>query len=107
MWAGALTFHIPFRSEASSDGILTAYISIALATSPAIPQPGPHDPQSSKRAIINRNPKTWPPFPRPQSLSDDTAQLHLTLRSPPTALALALAFTPSLTPAIILRASYP
>jgi hypothetical protein len=47
----------------------------------AIPQPGPHDLQSSKRAII-RNPKTWPPFPPPQSLSDDTAQLHLTLRSP-------------------------
>lgn len=46
-----------------------------------IPQPGPHDLQSSKRAFI-RNPKTWPPFPPPQSLSDDTAQLHLTLRSP-------------------------
>ena len=50
--------------------------------SPSTPQPGPHDPQSPKRAIINRNPKTWPPFPPPQSLSDDTAQLHLTLRSP-------------------------
>lgn len=47
----------------------------------AIPQPGIHDLQSSKRAII-RNPKTWPPFPPPQSLTDDTAQLHLALRSP-------------------------
>jgi hypothetical protein len=47
----------------------------------AIPQPGIHDLQSPKRAII-RNPKTWPPFPPPQSLTDDTAQLHLTLRSP-------------------------
>jgi len=47
----------------------------------AIPQPGPHDLPSSKRAIV-RNPKTWPPFPPPQSLTDDTAQLHLTLRSP-------------------------
>ena len=47
----------------------------------AIPQPGPHDLQSSKHAVI-RNPKTWPPFPPPQSLSDDTAQLHLTLRTP-------------------------
>jgi Protein of unknown function (DUF1769) len=47
----------------------------------AIPQPGPHDLQSSKRAII-RNPKTWPPFPPPQSLTDDTSQLHLTLRGP-------------------------
>jgi Protein of unknown function (DUF1769) len=45
----------------------------------AIPQPGPHDLHSSKRTII-RNPKTWPPFPPPQSLTDDTAQLHLTLR---------------------------
>lgn len=51
------------------------------SASPAIPQPGPHDLQSSKRAI-NRNPKTWPPFPPQQSLSDDTSQLHLTLRSP-------------------------
>ena len=51
------------------------------SASPAIPQPGPHDLQSSKRAII-RNPKTCPPFPPPQSLSDDTSQLHLTLRSP-------------------------
>ncbi len=50
--------------------------------SPAIPRPGPHDLQSSKRAIV-RNPKAWPPFPPPQCLSDDTAQLHLTLRSPP------------------------
>lgn len=48
--------------------------------SPVIPQPGPYDMLSSKRAII-RNPKTWPPFPPPQSLSDDTSQLHLTLRS--------------------------
>jgi hypothetical protein len=46
-----------------------------------IPQPGPHDLQSPKRSII-RNPKTWPPFPPPQSLTDDTTQLHLTLRSP-------------------------
>lgn len=50
----------------------------------AISQPGPHDLQSSKRAFIRSSPKTsWPPFPPPQSLSDDTAQLHLTLRSPP------------------------
>jgi hypothetical protein len=49
--------------------------------SPVTPQPGSHDLQSSKRAFI-RNPKTWPPFPPPQSLSDDTAQLHLTLKSP-------------------------
>ena len=48
---------------------------------PAIPRPGPHDLQSSKHAII-RNSKTWPPFPPPQSLSDDTAHLHLTLRCP-------------------------
>ena len=47
----------------------------------AIPQPGPRDLLSSKRAAI-RNPKTWPPFPPPQSLTDDTAQLHLTLRNP-------------------------
>jgi hypothetical protein len=47
----------------------------------AIPQPGPRDLQSSKRAAI-RNPKTWPPFPPPQSLTDETAQLHLTLRNP-------------------------
>jgi hypothetical protein len=46
----------------------------------AVPQPGPRDFQSSKRAIIH-NPKTWPPFPPPQSLSDDTTQLHLTLRN--------------------------
>lgn len=49
----------------------------------AIPQPGPHDLQSSKRAFIRSSPKTWLPFPAPLSLSDDTAQLHLTLRSPP------------------------
>ena len=46
--------------------------------SPAMLQP---EPQLSKRAIVSR--KAWPPFPPPQSLSDDTAQLHLTLRSPP------------------------
>ena len=49
--------------------------------SPVTPQPGSHDLQSSKRAYI-RNPKTWPPFPPPQSLSDDTSQLHHTLKSP-------------------------
>ncbi len=47
--------------------------------SSAIPQPGPHEQQSSKGAISR---KAWPPFPPPQSLSDDTAQLHLMLRSP-------------------------
>jgi hypothetical protein len=51
--------------------------------SSAIPQPGPRDLQSTKRAFIRSSPKTWPPFPPPQSLTDDTAQLHLTLRSPP------------------------
>jgi len=45
--------------------------------SPAMFQP---EPKLSKRAFVSR--KVWPPFPPPQSLSDDTAQLHLTLRSP-------------------------
>jgi hypothetical protein len=45
--------------------------------SPAIFQP---EAQSSKRAVSSR--KAWPPFPPPQSLSDDMAQLHFTL-SPP------------------------
>jgi hypothetical protein len=50
--------------------------------SPATPQLGQYTPQSqsSKRGAINRS--AWPAFPPPQSLSDDTAQLHLTLRSP-------------------------
>jgi hypothetical protein len=34
--------------------------------------------QSSKHVTIDR--EGWPPFPPPQSLSDDTSQLHLTLR---------------------------
>jgi hypothetical protein len=45
-----------------------------------IPQPVPNEPQSSNPAI---NSKAWPPFPPPQSLSEDTAQLHLTLSPPP------------------------
>jgi hypothetical protein len=60
-----------------------AHSRVTLASrspSPANLQPGPHEPRSSKRAI---NDRAWPPFPPSQSLSDDTAQLHLTLRSPP------------------------
>ncbi|KAH9060618.1 hypothetical protein EDB87DRAFT_1683564 [Lactarius vividus] len=39
-----------------------------------------HKPQSLKQ---ESNHDGWPHFPPPQSLSDDTAQLHLTLKSPP------------------------
>jgi hypothetical protein len=39
----------------------------------------PHEPPSSEQKI---NYDGWPDFPPPQSLSDDTAQLHLTLQSP-------------------------
>jgi len=48
--------------------------------SPVTPRPDPQQRRSSERAISR---KAWPPFPPAQSLSDDTAQLHLTLRSPP------------------------
>lgn len=47
--------------------------------SPVTPRPSSHQQQPSEHSI-DRN--TWPPFPPVQSLSDDTAQLHLTLRSP-------------------------
>jgi hypothetical protein len=48
--------------------------------SPVTPRPGPNQGRSSERAI---NRRAWPPFPSAQSLSDDMAQLHLTLRTPP------------------------
>jgi hypothetical protein len=64
---------------AASSPLASRSPSPSASASLAIPQPGPHDLQSPKRAIIH-NTKTWPPFPPPQSLSDDTAQLHLTLR---------------------------
>jgi hypothetical protein len=46
---------------------------------PANLHPGPHELRSSSRRAILHG--AWPPFPPSQSLSDDTAQLHLTLRS--------------------------
>lgn len=47
--------------------------------SPVTPRPGSHQQQPSEHPIDR---KAWPPFPPVQSLSDDTAQLHLALRSP-------------------------
>jgi len=47
--------------------------------SPVTPRPGSQQQQPSEPPIDR---KAWPPFPSVQSLSDDTAQLHLTLRSP-------------------------
>jgi len=47
--------------------------------SPITPRPDSHQQQPSEHPIDR---KAWPPFPTVQSLSDDTAQLHLTLRSP-------------------------
>ena len=49
-------------------------------STPTIPRPITQSSQSPKHAI---NRKAWPQFPPPQSLSDDTSQLHLTLRSLP------------------------
>lgn len=51
---------------------------VPLASRSPSPSPAPA-PQSSKHAISR---SAWPPFPPQQSLADDTAQLHLTLRSP-------------------------
>jgi hypothetical protein len=48
--------------------------------SPVTPRPGPQQRRSPERAISRQ---ALPPFPPAQSLSDDTVQLHLTLRSPP------------------------
>ncbi len=69
--------HVPVSSSLASR-------SPSPSSSPVIdviPQPSARDPQSSKSAMID-NTDTWPPFPSLQSLTDDTAQLYLTLRSP-------------------------
>ena len=60
--------------------------------SPVTPRPGSHQQQPSGHPIDR---KTWPPFPSVQSLSDDTAQLHLTLSPPPSC-------SPSPTPSSLL-----
>ena len=43
------------------------------------PLPAVHEPASQKKHVINR--EAWPPFPPPQSLSDDSTQLYLALKS--------------------------
>src|SRR6266853_3295999 len=59
--------------------------------SPVTPRPGLHREQPSGHTI---NRKAWPTFPTGQSLSDDTAQLHLTLRSLPPSHSSSSASTP-------------
>ena len=61
--------------------------------SPVTPRPGLHREQPSGHTI---NRKAWPTFPTGQSLSDDTAQLHLTLRSLPPSHSSSSASTPLL-----------
>jgi hypothetical protein len=71
--------HLAHKRVPVSSSSSLASRSPSPSPSSAIPQPGPHEQQSSKGAISR---KAWPPFPPPQSLSDDTVQLHLMLRSP-------------------------
>lgn len=74
----------PLASRSPSPSPSSSPLHSSPTPSLVIPQPGPRDLQSSKHAAIRnpKTPKTWPPFPPPQSLTDDTAQLHLTLRNP-------------------------
>lgn len=62
--------------------------------SPVTPRPGSHQQQPSEHPIDRR---AWPPFPPVQSLSDDTTQLHLALRSP------SPSYSPSPTPSLLSR----
>ena len=55
----------------------------------------PHEPPSSEQNI---NYDGWPDFPPPQSLSDDTAQLHLTLQSPSPSHSASVSPSPSRSP---------
>jgi hypothetical protein len=61
--------------------------------SPVTPRPGLHREQPSGHTI---NREAWPTFPTGQSLSDDTAQLHLTLRGLPPSHSSSSASTPLL-----------